>query len=206
MIKKSYFNNTYNLSSEEQQQAQQLMIYIDYSKKVLLESKNFLDTIKVPFKNNQDMKSEEILNQRAYLRKFRDDALVKFNNFKISAYYVITLLSRFSSDPQVNSMTKALIESVSNIEDSLIKFQDMFNNIESNTFVKDMIDNCELLQSKMKDLDNILDERIKKYISTNVLGQSWVDQMKGTFNNLEERSKKPTLDLINRRRDVYKNR
>lgn len=206
MIKKSYFNNTYDLSSEEQQQAQQLIIYIDYSKKVLLEAKGFLDTIKIPFKNNPNMKSEELLNQRAYLRKFRDDTLAKFNNFKISAYYVINLLSRFSSDPQINSMSKALIEAVSAIEDSLTKFQEMFNNIESNTFVKDIIDNCELLQSKMKDLESIIDERIKKYILTNVLGQNWVDQMRGSFNNLEESSKKPTLDLINKRKNVYKNR
>jgi len=197
MIKNSYINKmTYDISEEEMVVANQLINYIDYSDKLLEDAKEFLNTIKVPFENNQQMETKEILSQRHYLREFRDSAIKKFLEFKTSAFYCVNTLTRFSSDPQISSMLKAFVNTVSDLEKSYDKFKSLFANMESATFVKDMIDNCKLLQAQYVDLQNILEERIKNYISSNILGETWVNKMYKDL-KVNQPSKTPkTLSII----------
>jgi hypothetical protein len=207
MIKRSYLNQmTYDISNEEKNQARQLLTYVDYTTKLLDDTKEFLDTIKVPFENNKEMESKEILSQRVHLREFRDKVLKKFADFKLNAFYSINVLTKFSSDPQIAGMMKAFVSTVSDCEKSFEKLETLFNNMESATFVKDIIDLCKLLQAKLGDLENILNDRIRNYVSSNILGETWVSKMYKDL-KISEPSKKPkTLDLINRRPNVYKNR
>jgi len=207
MIKRSYLNQmTYDISNEEKNQARQLLTYIDYTSKLLDDTKEFLDTIKVPFENNTEMEAKEILSQRVHLREFRDKSLKKFSDFKLNSFYAINVLTKFSSDPKVSGMMKAFVNTVSDTEKTFEKFENLFNNMESGTFVKDVIDVAKLLQAKCKDLENILNDRIRNYVSSNILGETWVSKM---YNDLKisQPSKTPkTLDVINRRINVYKNR
>jgi len=189
MIKRSY-QLTYNISNEELNNAVQLNTYIDYSLKLLSATGEFLNTIKVPFEKNKEMSSEEILGQRYFLREFRDNAVQKFEDFKASAFHVVNNLNMFSSDPQILSMTKAFVNSVSNLEKDYNKFALLFNNMESGTFIADIIKNCKELQNKLNDLSDILDERIKNYVSSNIIGQTWVDKMYSQLGVEKQQKKK----------------
>lgn len=197
MIKISYLSEmSYDISSEEKHQAQQLLIYVDQTLKLLKDSKDYLDTIKVPFENNPETKSEEIMSQRFYLRDFRDKSVQKFNDFKVSCFHCVDYINKFSSDPQILKISKAFVSTVDDLEKSVNKFVDLFLNLESDTFVKDIIDIVTLIQMKCDDVKDMLDERLKGYVASNILMENWVDRVRKDFNFAVNNKKPKMLEII----------
>lgn len=197
MIKKSYLSEmSSEISSDEKNYGNQLVIYIDQSLKLLKDSKDYLDTIAIPFKNNPETTSEEIMSQRFYFRDFRDKSVDKFNDFKVSCYHCVKYANKFSSDPQVLKISKSFISSIDDLEKMVNKFVDLFQNLESDTFVKDIVENVESIQNKCEDVRDMLEERLKNYIVSNVLNQNWVDQVQKDFNFSLDNKKPKMLEII----------
>lgn len=205
MIKKSH-EISFDISSEEQHQAQQLLIYIDQCLRLLKDAKEYLDTIKIPFENNPETKPKEILSQRFYLREFRDKSIEKFNDFKKACFHCVICINKFSSDPQVLKISKSFISTVDDLEKSVNKFVNLFSNLEGDNFVKDIIDVTKLIQSKCDDAQDILEERLKNYIGSNVLNETWVDKVQKDFNFAVEKKKPRMLEIIKQlmeKKNVY---
>lgn len=206
MIKRSYLSQmSYEIPSEQKSYAKQLMIYIDQALKLLKDSKDYLDTVKVPFKNNPETSPDEVMSKRFYFRDFRDNAVEKFNDFKLSCYHCVTYTNKFSSDPQILKISKSFISSVDDLERMVNKFVDLFANLESDTFVKDIITNTESIQNKCEDVRDMLEERLKNYVSSNILMQNWVDRVREDFNFTSDSKQPRMLEIIRKlkEKNVY---
>ena len=205
MIKRSYSTMmSYNVSAEEKKQAEKAMLAFTYCAKQLKPAATHLDIIKTPFKDNPDIPVEDIMKARAALRRFRDKAIENFNNFKKSAFYCVDIMQIFSSDTQTVKIMKSFISSIDELEEKVNSFIDLFNDLESKDFTKNVVSIAEDIQKQCTQIEEIIEDRVKSHIQSNILAKSWVDTVSNEL-KVNLKKKVPLLiDLYNKRLDDMK--
>lgn len=192
---------SYEVSDVEKSQAERAILVFSHTQKLLKAASDHLKIMLTPFKDHPDIDSEQIKKFRAAIRRFRDKAIENFNQFKISAFKCITLMQTFSSDTQTVKILKSFISTIEDIEKQVNEFSDLFNDLDSKGFVADVIKIMESIQTECDELDDIINERIKNHLQTNILGKNWIDSV---GDELEMRVEKETplmLDLFNERQE-----
>ncbi len=202
MIKKSYsVQMSYNVSDSERSQAEKALLYFKAAEKYLVQASDHLNIMKTPFKDNQDMTPEDVMAARAVIRRFRDKAIENFDRFKKVAFDCVNLMQTFSSDTQTLKLMKSFIAGVDDLETSVNQFADLFNDLHSKDFVKDVVAAIESIQKQCDEIEEIVDERIKSHIQTNILAKSWVDSISNDLQMKIEKKTPLIVDLYNQRQE-----
>lgn len=202
MIKKVYaISMTYEVSDAEKMQAERALLCFDHAIKLLDLSSDHLNIMKTPFKNNPEMSPDEVMKARAAIRRFRDKSVENFNEFKNAAFRCVNLMQEFSSDTQTVKLMKSFVSSVDDLENSVNKFIDLFNDLESKSFSKDIVSHIEEIQNQCEEVEEIVDERIKNHIQNNILARSWVDSVSNDLQMKVEKKTPLILDLFNQRQE-----
>lgn len=183
---------TYDVTDAEKAQAEKALVAFDYTSKFLRRASEHLDIMLTPFKDNPNISTEEIIRFRTPLRRFRDKAIENFNQFKAAAFKCVALMQIFSSDTQSSKLIRSFISSVEDIEKRVNKFASLFEDLKSKTFVNDVVTAITDIQKETDQLQEIIEDRIKSHLQTNILGRTWVDGVSKKLNiNIEKR--KPYL-------------
>jgi hypothetical protein len=202
MIKKSYsVQMSYDVSDSEKQQAQKALLYFRASENDLRQASDHLNIMKTPFKDNPEMTPEDVMKARAVIRRFRDKALENFKKFKKTSFQCVNLMQTFETDTQTFKLMKSFISTIDQLEVSVNHFADLFEDLQSKDFAKDVVTAIEDIQKQCDDIDEIIDERIKSHIEKNILATSWVDSIS---NDLQQKIEKKTpliVDLYNKRQE-----
>lgn len=202
MIKKSYsIQMSYNVTDGEKHQAQQALLYFKASEKLLLQASDHLNIMLTPFKDNPDMTPEDVMKARPVIRRFRDKAIDNFDEFKKSAFQCVNLMQVFESDTQTQKLMKSFITSIDQLEIKVNLFADLFNDLQSKDFSKDVVTHLEDIQKQCDEIDQIIDERVKSHIQENILATSWVDSISNDLQTKIEQKTPLVVDLFNRRQD-----
>jgi hypothetical protein len=202
MIKKSYsVQMSYDVSDTEKQQAEKALLYFKAAARYLTQAADHLNIMKTPFKDNPEMTPEDVMKARAVIRRFRDKAIENFEKFKKIAFDCVNLMQTFESDTQTLKLMRSFISSIDELEVSVNAFAELFNDLQAKEFAKDVVASIESIQKQCDDIDEIIDERIKSHIQTNILASSWVDSIS---NDLQQKIEKKTpliVDLYNERQE-----
>lgn len=190
---------SYQVSDAEKQQAEQALIAFKTAEKLLTLASDHLNIMKTPFKDNPDMTEEDIMKARAVVRRFRDKAIENFDLFKEAAFQCVKLMQIFSTDTQTLKLVKSFIASIDDLELSVNHFSDLFNDLQSSDFSKNVVADIENIQKQCDEIDEIIDERIKSHIQTNILATSWVDSISNDLQTKIEEKTPLILDLYNQR-------
>jgi hypothetical protein len=202
MIKKSYsVQMSYNVSDTEKQQAEKALLFFKAAEKYLVQAADHLNIMKTPFKDNPDMTSEDVMKARAVIRRFRDTAIDNFDKFKRVSFDCVNLMQTFSTDTQTLKLMKSFITSIDELEVKVNGFADLFNDLQSKDFAKDVVASIEDIQKQCDDIDEIVDERIKSHIQTNILATSWVDSISNDLQMKIEKKTPLIVDLFNKRQE-----
>lgn len=202
MIKKSYsVQMSYDVSDSEKQQAEKALLYFRAAEKDLVQASDHLNIMKTPFKDNPDMTPEDVMKARAVIRRFRDKAIENFDKFKRVSFECVNLMQTFESDTQTLKLMKSFIASIDDLEVSVNQFADLFNDLQSKDFVKEVVTSIESIQKQCDDIDEIIDERIKSHIQTNILASSWVDSVSNDLQMKIEKKTPLIVDLYNQRQE-----
>ena len=202
MIKKSYsVQMSYDVSDSEKQQAEKALLYFKAAEKFLMQAADHLNIMKTPFKDNPDMTPEDVMKARAVIRRFRDKAIENFDKFKKVAFDCVNLMQTFESDTQTLKLMKSFIASIDDLEVSVNQFADLFNDLQAKEFVKDVTTSIEHIQKQCDEIDEIIDERIKSHIQTNILASSWVDSVSNDLQMKIEKKTPLIVDLYNQRQE-----
>lgn len=192
---------SYDVSDGERSRAEKALLYFKAAEKYLVQAADHLNIMKTPFKDNEDMTPEDVVKARAVIRRFRDKAIDNFDNFKKVAFDCVNLMQTFSSDTQTLKLMKSFISSVDDLENSVNQFADLFNDLQSKEFVKDVVAAIEGIQKQCDDIEKIVDERIKSHIQTNILAKSWVDSISNDLQMKIEKKTPLIVDLYNQRQE-----
>lgn len=202
MIKKAYaVQMTYDVTDAEKNQAEKALLYFEHTAKSLQLASDHLDIMKTPFKDNPEMDPQEVMKARAAIRRFRDKSIENFNEFKRQAFQCVNVMHIFESDTQTLKLMKSFISSIDELEVKVNKFSELFADLEAKSFPQDVVKSLEDIQKQCEDIEEIIDERIKNHIQTNILATSWVDSVS---NDLQVRIEEKTplvVDLFNQRQD-----
>lgn len=201
-IKRAYITSlTYEISDAEKTQAERALICFNYTLKLLDMASEHLNIMKTPFKDNPDIDPAEVLKARAAIRRFRDKSVDNFNEFKIAAFKCVHTMQVFSSDTQTLKVMKSFISSIDDLELSVNNFVDLFGDLESKSFTKDIVQSIEDIQKQCEEVEEIVDERIKSHIQSNILAKSWVDSVSNELQMKVEKQTPLILDLFNKRQE-----
>jgi hypothetical protein len=190
---------TYDVSDDEKHQAEKALMCFKSSEKLLMQANDYLNIMKTPFKDNPDMTPEDVEKARAVIRRFRDKAIENFNLFKQEAFRCVNLMQIFSTDTQTLKLIKSFITSVDELEVKVNDFSNLFNDLQSKDFSKNVVLGIEDVQKQCDDVDQIIDERIKSHIQTNILATSWVDSISNDLQMIIEKKTPLILDLFEAR-------
>lgn len=200
MKKKAYsVQMTYDISEEEKESAKKALKYFSFCLKLLDEASEYLNIMKTPFKDNNDASPEAIWEVRGALRKFRDNSLDKFNNFKKNAFACVFIMNTFSFDTQTLKLMKSFISSIADLKNKVNDFIDLFSDLKSKDFVSNSIKLIEQIQQQSEDIEDIINERIKNHIQENILAKSWIDDVGEEIKVKIEKKKPLLIDLYQRR-------
>lgn len=200
--KKAYsIQMSYNVSDDEKKLAEKALLYFDFALKKLNIATTHLNIMKTPFKENPQVDPKSIMQARAALRRFRDKAVDNFNEFKIVCFNCVNIMQSFASDTQSVKLMKSFISSIDGVEVKVNNFADLFLDLQSKEFVNDIVKTIEDIQKESDSLEEIIDERIKNHIQSNILAKSWVDSISNDLQVNIEKKTPLILDLFNERQD-----
>lgn len=192
---------SYDVSDSEKQQAEKALLYFKAAERFLMQSSDHLNIMKTPFKDNPDMTPEDVMKARAVIRRFRDKAIDNFDQFKKVAFDCVNLMQTFESDTQTLKLMKSFIAAIDDLEVSVNQFSELFNDLHSKDFVKNVVTFIESIQKQCDEIDEIIDERIKSHIQTNILASSWVDSVSNDLQMKIEKKTPLIVDLYNQRQE-----
>ena len=192
---------SYDVSDSERSQADKALLYFKAAGKYLVQASDHLNIMKTPFKDNQEMAPEDVMKARAVIRRFRDKAIDNFDKFKKIAFDCVNLMQTFSSDTQTLKLMKSFIASVDDLEASVNQFSELFNDLHAKEFVKNVVTAIEGIQKQCDEIEEIIDERIKSHIQTNILAKSWVDSISNDLQMKIEKKTPLIVDLYNQRQE-----
>jgi len=110
-------------------------------------------------------------------------------------------MQAFASDTQTVKLMKSFIISIDDLEILVNDFVDLFNDLETKDFAKNIVGSIENIQKQCEDVDEIIDERLKSHIQSNILAKSWVDSVSNDLQMKIEQKTPLILDLFNKRQD-----
>ena len=202
MIKKAYaIQMTYDVSDEEKVQAEKAILFFNHASKILDIAQDHLNIMKTPFKDNPDIDTKELMKARAAIRRFRDKAIENFNDFKREAFKCVSVMQIFESDTQTLKLMKSFISSIDELEENVNRFASLFDDLESESFPKDIVTSIEEVQKQCDEVKEIADDRIKTHIQTNILATSWVDSVSNNYQMQIEQKTPLIVELFNKRQD-----
>jgi hypothetical protein len=205
LIRKAYITSlTYEVSDAEKLQAERALLCFNYALKLLEMASDHLNIMKTPFKDNSEIPSDEVMKARAAIRRFRDKSVENFNEFKIAAFKCVQTMQPFSSDTQTVKVMKSFIASVEDLEDRVNSFVDLFDDLESKSFAKNVVESIEKAQEQCKEVEEITEERIKSHIQSNILAKNWVHHVSDEMQMKIEKQTPLILNLFNEREEQLK--
>ena len=184
-MKKAYaIQLSYNVSDNEKNVAEKALLYFSDAEKKLEIASSHLD-------NDLILKA----------RNNTDKAIENFNLFKISSFKCVDIMQYFASDTQSVKLLKSFITQIENLEKEVNLFADLFKKIDSNEFVSLVITNIDSIKNKCEELSELINQRIKDHLQTNILAKSWVNSVSNQLQKTVEKKKPLILDLYNKMQD-----
>lgn len=178
MIKKAYITNmSYDVTTEEKKQAMHAISCFKRNQKILDGALDHLNIIYTSFKDAQNADPKENFNHRSAFRRFRDKVVENFNHLKKSSLECVKSLTPFSSDTQVVKITKSFISSIDILEDKINDFVKLFESIDSKDFISNAIKSIDSIKIQSEELQDLMKDRVKKYIQENILSENWMNQV-----------------------------
>ncbi len=192
---------SYDVTVSEKEQAQKAIAYFKHAGKLLEKASDHLNIMKTSFKENTDIPAEDIMKARVSIRRYRNKAVENFNQFKVAAFKCIQIMQSFGSDTQVIKLIKSFINSVDELEEEVNHFVSLFSDLQSKEFTKDVVAAIEKIQTQCDEIVDLIDERVKSYIFSNILASTWVDSVGNELQMKIDRKNPLILELFNRRND-----
>lgn len=192
-------NLTYTVPDLEKDKATKIISHLDHLLVLAKTCNEYLNLIYTPFKDNQNISTEQTFAARAALRRYRDQAIDNFNQFKQAAFKCFVLLQPFSFDSQMVKLSKSFVLAISDIEKQVNRFASIFSNLESKDFGQTIVKAIDNIKKEIAQLEQIVEDRMKEHIQKNILARSWVDTVSDELQEKVEKKIPLSIELVEER-------
>lgn len=198
-MKKISANISYIIPDEEKDKAAKSIAIFDAIINLLSDNNEHIDLIYTPFKDHPEISTEQVYEVRAALRRYRDRLADNFNKLKRLAFRGFVSLQPFSSDTQIIKLMKSFVLSINDIEKQVNRFILLFSDLESKDFPQSIIKGAENIKKEIAQLKQIIEDRIKNHIYTNILARNWIDNVSEELKEKVEKKLPFSVELVNER-------
>ncbi len=171
---------SFPISSEKKKEAKECCDLInDIINTDLKEYLDYIDKMYIPFKENLGITEEQANSAQIYFDIFIKNIQKDTVNIKEQVMLVLKTLEYFEKDINVFNMMKSLKEMVANIsgqQDELINV--LQNEEKADTFQTTVIGFIEDIKKMVKQLENLLFDRIVSFIKKDIINEDWTSEMK----------------------------
>jgi len=198
MFKKRAYSSmvTYQIDDSEKEQAEKAIRWFKHCLKILEQCDDHLNLIYNPLKKSPDIAPDKIFARRFMLRTYRDKVVENFNRFKQVAFKAYVMMQPFTSDTQTEKLLKSFVSSVEDIEIQVNRFIDLFANLKNEEFSKGIVVAIENIKKEIVQLKQIVDERVKDHLQTNILARNWVDNVSNELQEKVEKKSPLVMQLV----------
>lgn len=190
---------SYEVPNAERDKASKIILNLDHFLKMLKVCEEHLNLIYTPFKDTQNITPQQTFAARAALRRYRDAVALNFNNLKRQAFKCFVELQYFSFDTQIVKLNKSFVLGISDIEKQVNRFIDLFSDLESKDFGTTSVKAIDNIKKELAQLEQIIDDRIKKHIQNNILARTWVDTVSDELQQKVEKRIPLSIQLVEER-------
>ena len=206
IIKKSYLiPMSYEISESEKKSAKLAFVAFNEFLNHLKICIDHLELIYVPFKDNKEINSDNIIEHRASFRQYRDKDIENFDILVNKAFECIKHMQVFSSDTQTLKLINSFKLSMGDVVKQVNNFVDLFGNLSSDDFRENIIKCIDTIKKDSKELEQIIEDRIKNHIEKDILAANWVDDI-GSKINVDLSSKPALINLYKERQEALSNK
>lgn len=150
---------------------------------LLREATEHLNIIYEPFRKQEQLDSQEVLEHRVALRRYRDKIQENFNKVVEKAQKCTVLMSEFATDTHTVEMMNSFISSVDDVKKQLSRFISLFSDVGSADFRNGVVTGTEGLKKQVLQLKELISDRILNHIDTNILAKNWIDNITDEYQN-----------------------
>lgn len=170
----------------------------------LRESQKHINLLYIPFSKHENYDSEEILNYRVVLRRFRDQVKINFDKVMKKAHHSILLMSKFATDTQTVELMAAFNSQIDDLRKQVDRFLGLFSNIGSAEFVAALIKSIDSIKKQVNQIKQTVNDRILDHIDTNILAKSWASTVTDEYENKVYEKKPLIVELFKERQEAVK--
>lgn len=167
---------SYEVTGEEKATAEKALIIFNATNNFLDKAKDYLDIIYNAF-SGSEVDVDQVWKYRAALRKYRDNSINKFNQFKIGSFNCVRVMNSFSFDTQTIKLIKSFTNAVEELESMVNDYVDLFDDLKSKDFSSDVVKSIDKIRNKCDEISALIDDRIKPHIKNNILSKNWVSSV-----------------------------
>lgn len=175
MKKQAYSTQTtFDISDEEKQIASQAINIFNEVIGLLQKSLDHLDIIYDPFYKYQNLQSNEVIEYRVALRRYRDKIRENFQEVLGKTHKAVVLMGEFSSDTKTRELLTSFMEEMDDIKDQVNYLLQVFSDIGSVNFRNGILNGIDNVRKQSAQAKQLLNERILPHIETNILAKNWI--------------------------------
>lgn len=190
---------TYEISDSEKDHAEKAIRWFNYALKKLEACDTHLDLIYTPLKQKDGITPDALFKIRASLRLYRDKVAENFNDFKTAAFKCYVMMQPFTSDTQTEKVLKSFVASIEDIETQVNRFIELFDNLKSEDFIEAIIPAIDHIKKEISELKQIVEDRMKGHIQSNILAKNWVDAVSNELQEKVEKKSPLVMQLVEER-------
>lgn len=203
-MKLSKFAQVVNMSLDvpvaEKKIAQKCVRRFQHLSKKLDGFDKHLDILYNPFKSHEDVTEESVLENRAALRRYRDQINENFTDIKIFIISCIKELNYFSYDSEISELIKSFDDSIGDLGNSIDELLIVLDNWQDKDYRNNVMKNMDNVRKFTSEIEKLVNDRIIVHINTNILAKNWTDSLDEELKS-SIKEKEPYIKQLHKERE-----
>lgn len=163
-----------------------------------------LDLLYTPFAKRESLDSEEVVENRDILRKYRDNTKNIFEDIIKHGLMAVSLMGDFSTDSDVEELMGSFVSSIKDLEKQVNYLLSIFSNLNSTEFRDSLLASIDSVKKKSSQLKQLINDRILEHIDTNILAKNWESLVNDRYQNKVKDKTPLMVQLYNERQKALK--
>jgi len=160
-----------------------------------------LDILYNPLKNNENVSTDSIVENRGTIRRYRDEIEKIFTEMRTLAYLTLQEMNHFNIDGHILDLIKTFTNSFNDIDESCNMLLENLDDYKSDNYKENVISTVENVQKQCGQLESLIKERIIKHINTNVIAGNWYDGLSETVQSPNVTQNEPIITRLFKERE-----
>lgn len=189
-----------DVPSSEKKVAKQIVSTMEKVCKKIEQFDEHLDLIYNPLKNNETASKESVIENRGAIKRYTDKIEENFDELTEMSLLVIRDLNVFSTDGHIKELIKSFTNAFGDVEDSVKSLIASLDDWKSEEYRDNVLVSIENAKKQAAQVYKLLNERIIEHINTNIIANTWVDNVSDKLNiTIQERE--PYIKRLHRERE-----